>query len=147
MAEGEVAGLDFVLDGFGKRNKRRKLATLARSLPVRCGHLFLGQLEVLAKSLIGAGLLHGVEIGALEVFDDGHLKCLLVGDLADDGGDGGFAGLAAGEPAAFAGDELVLYVAFCGSEGRTTMGWTTPEAAMDWASSVSSASSKRVRVW
>ena len=80
----------------GKRNKRRKLATLARSLPVRCGHLLLGQLEVVAKSLIGAGLLHGVEVGALEIFDDGHLKCLLIRHLADDGGDGGFAGFAAG---------------------------------------------------
>src|SRR3979411_1266578 len=31
--------------------------------------------------------------------------------------------------------------------GLTTIGWTTPEAAMDWVSSVSWASSKRVRVW
>ena len=32
-------------------------------------------------------------------------------DLADYGGDGGFLGLAAGQPAAFAGDELVLSAA------------------------------------
>ncbi len=70
------------------------------------GHLLLGEAEVAGEALVGAGLLDRVEVLALEVLDDGDLHRLLVGDLADDGGDGGFAGALGGEPAALSGDEL-----------------------------------------
>ena len=90
----------------GSRSRRRKLATVVRSLPVRCGHLLLGHVELAGEPLEGAGLLHGVEVGALQIFDDGDLHRLLVRDLAQDGGDGGLAGQLRGAPAALAGDEL-----------------------------------------
>ncbi len=78
--------------GSGNFNKRRKLDTLARSF--RCATAICSWViwKSLAEPLIGAGLLHGVEVGALQVLDDGHLQRLLVGDLADDGRDGRFAG-------------------------------------------------------
>ena len=93
--------------GSGNFNKRRKLETAGAVFAGARGHLFLGHLEVLAKAMIGAGLLHGVQVGALQVLDDGHLHRLLIGHFADDGWDGFFAGACGGQPAALAGDELV----------------------------------------
>ena len=63
-------------------------------------------MEFAGKALKGAGLLHGVQVGALQVFDDGDLHRLFVGDLAEDGGNGRLAGQLRGTPAAFASDEL-----------------------------------------
>ena len=63
-------------------------------------------MELAGESVEGAGLLHGIEVSALEVLNDGDLHGLLVGDLAEDGGDGGLAGALRGEPATLAGDEL-----------------------------------------
>ena len=71
-----------------------------------------------AEALVGAGLLDRVEILALEVLNDGDLHCLLVGDLADDGGNGVFTGTLGGQPAALAGDELEA----SGDGWRTVMG-------------------------
>ena len=72
------------------------------------GHLVLGEAEVAAQALEGARLLDRVEVLAQQVLDDGHLHGLLVGDVADERGDGGEAGLARGFPAALAGDDLVV---------------------------------------
>jgi hypothetical protein len=71
------------------------------------GHLLLGHLELAAETVEGARLLHGVEVGALEIFDDGHLHRLFIRGRANDGGDGGLAGFARGHEAALAGDELI----------------------------------------
>ena len=82
--------------------------TLARSLPVRVAICSWVILEFAAKSLICAGLFHGVQVGALQVLHDCHLKCLLIRHLADYCGDGFFVGFGGGQPAAFAGEELVV---------------------------------------
>ncbi len=64
-------------------------------------------MELAREALESAGLLHGIQVGALEIFNDRYLHRLLVGDLAEDGGDGFFAGQLRGAPAAFAGNELI----------------------------------------
>ena len=107
VAEGDVAGLDVLLDGCRELEEAEEVGDAGAVFAGARGHLLLGEVEVLGEALVGAGLLHGVEVGALEVFDDGHLHRLAVGDFADDGRDGRFAGALRGEPAALAGDELV----------------------------------------
>ena len=52
-------------------------------------HLLLGHVKFARQALEGAGLLHRVEVGPLQVFDDGDLHGLLIGDLTEDGRDGG----------------------------------------------------------
>ena len=63
-------------------------------------------MELAGEAVEGAGLLHGVQVGALQVFNDGDFHRLLVGDLAQESGDGGLARELRGAPASFAGDEL-----------------------------------------
>ncbi len=63
-------------------------------------------MELARKPLEGARLLHRVQVGALQIFDDGDLHRLLVGDLAQNGGNRRLAGNLRGAPAALAGDEL-----------------------------------------
>jgi hypothetical protein len=105
--------------------------------------LFLGHLEVVAQAVVGAGLLHWVQVGALQIFDDGDLHRLLVRHVAQDGGYGGFAGQLGGEPAALAGDQWKRLSA----SGRTSTGCTTPLAAIEAESSLSPLSSTVARVW
>ena len=86
------------------------MATEARSLPVRWAICSCVILKWWAEAIVGSGLFHGVQIGALKIFDDGHLHRLLVGYVAQDSGHGGLAGHLGGEPAALAGDQLKTIV-------------------------------------
>jgi hypothetical protein len=54
------------------------------------------------------GAVDGVEVFALDVFDQGHLGLSDGVDVADEGGDGGQAGELGRPKAALAGDELEL---------------------------------------
>ena len=102
----ELVGLDEGENLVGELEQAEEVGDRGAVLAGALGHLLLGEAEIAGEALVGAGLLDRVEVLALEVLDDGDLHRLLVGDLADDGGDGGFAGALGGEPAALAGDEL-----------------------------------------
>ena len=143
VSEAELGGFDQGEDIGGELEQAQEVGDRGAVLAGALRHLLLGEAEFAGEALVGAGLLDGVEILALEVLDDGDLHGLLVGDLADDGGDGGFAGALGGEPAALSGDELEAFAGL----GRTVMGWMTPETWMDSASSLRAVSSKWVRVW
>jgi hypothetical protein len=68
----------------------------------------VGEGEVLQELGVGGGLLHGVEVGAVEVLHHGLLERGEVVGLADQHGHGGQAGSPRRPPPALAGDELVL---------------------------------------
>ena len=106
MSEAELGGFDQGEDLGGELEQAQEVGDRGAVLAGALRHLLLGEAEFAGEALVGAGLLDGIEILALEVLDDGDLHGLLVGDLADDGGDGGFAGALGGEPAALSGDEL-----------------------------------------
>ena len=106
VSEGELGGLDHGEHFGGKLEQAQEVGDRGAVLAGALGHLLLGEAEVAGEALEGAGLLDRVEVLALEILNDGDLHRLLVGDLADDGGDGGLAGALRGEPAALAGDEL-----------------------------------------
>ena len=55
-------------------NRRKVLAIAERLRPTRCGHVLLGQPEVLDELLVGRRLLERVEILAVEVLDQRLLE-------------------------------------------------------------------------
>src|SRR5215467_722490 len=70
------------------------------------GDRFLRQVKFIHQPLERARSLHGVQVFALDVFDERHLEGKLVGNLPDDGGDSVQTCALCGTPATFAGDEL-----------------------------------------
>ena len=63
-------------------------------------------MELARKTIKGACLFHGVQVGALQVFNDGDLHCLFVRNLAEVGRNCGLSGKLGSTPAALACDEL-----------------------------------------
>ena len=74
------------------------------------GGLLLSQVELPDQLGVAPGFLDGVEVFALEVFDEGQLQGGAIIGLADDDGDLGQAEHLGGAPAAFAGDQLEMIV-------------------------------------
>ena len=81
----------------------------ARPVPADAlADLLLCQPELLDEPSIALGLLEGVEVGALEVLDQGQLEGLGRRDVTDHGRDLVQARELRGPPAALAGDESVV---------------------------------------
>ena len=74
------------------------------------GGLLLSQVELPDQLGVAPGFLDGVEVFALEVFDEGQFQDGAIIGLADDDGDLGQAEHLGGAPAAFAGDQLEMIV-------------------------------------
>ena len=122
MSEAELGGFDQGEDLGGELEQAQEVGDRGAVLAGALRHLLLGEAEFAGEALVGAGLLDGIEVLALEVLDDGDLHGLLVGDLADDGGDGGFAGALGGEPAALSGDELEAFADGADGDGLDDAG-------------------------
>ncbi len=118
----ELIGLDHGEHLGGELEKAQEIGDRGAVFAGALRHLLLGEAEFAGEALVGAGLLDRIEILALEVLDDGDLHRLLVGDLADDGRDGGFSGALRGEPAALAGDELVASGMLADGDGLNDAG-------------------------
>ncbi len=71
------------------------------------GHLLLAVVEALDKVAIAGRFFDGVEVGALDVLDDGEFEDFLVVEAADDDRHRVQARTLGGAPAAFAGDDLI----------------------------------------
>ena len=67
----------------------------------------VGDAELVEQLLIGGRLFQRVQLGSVNVLEQGVPKHALVGGLADDRGDGREAGLLGGAPAALPHDELI----------------------------------------
>ena len=91
-----------------------------------------------------AGFLDRVQVLALDVLDQADAERGLVGHVAHERRHLLEAGHARRAPAPLAGEDLVLRRR---PTGRTTIGWITPRARIESASSASDASSMRVRGW
>src|SRR6185312_1432677 len=107
MAEGDIARLNVPLHRSRELEQAEEVRYAGAVFAGARGHLLLSEVEVLGEPLVGAGLLHRVQIGALKVFDDGHLHRLAIRDFADDGRDGRFAGALRSKPAAFTRNQLI----------------------------------------
>lgn len=81
------------------------------------GDIFLAEMEFLGEAGEGFSFFDGVEVFALEIFDEGEFEDFLIGGFADDEGGFGEARALGGAPASFAGDEFEEIAAFAGDEG------------------------------
>ncbi len=106
MAEGKFAGLDTSLNGWGQLEQAKEVGNGRAVLAGALRHLLLGHMELARKALEGSRLFHRVQIGALQVLDDGDFHRLLIGDLAQDCRHSLLAGQLRGAPAALAGNQL-----------------------------------------
>jgi hypothetical protein len=79
--------------------------------------LLLRQAELVGQLAIRVSLLDGIEIGALDVFDEGNGQLVALGHLADDRRHAVEAGHLGRTDASFAGHELVAVQDF-GDEDR-----------------------------
>ena len=110
------------------------LAICGRLLPMTSAEPRLRITVLVDELLVAERLLERVEVGALNVLDDGKLERLLVGDVMNDDRHVVQAGLLRRPPAPLAGDDLVGLRGAAGG-GRTRIGWTTPFSRIEAASS------------
>ena len=81
------------------------------------GDIFLAEMEFLGEASEGFGFFDGVEVFALEIFDEGEFEDFLIGSFANDEGGFGEARALGGTPASFSGNEFEEIAAFAGDEG------------------------------
>ena len=86
---------------YGVRDRRSALANAF-------GDLILGETEIAMEPFVRAGLLDGIQIFALEVFDQSELENLAIAGCANDRRRLDKLELASGAPAAFTGNKFVL---------------------------------------
>jgi hypothetical protein len=114
----KLARLNAGLHRGRQLQQTQKLADRGAILAGAHGHLLLGHVELAREPLEGARLLHRVQVGALQILDDGDLHRLLVGDLAQNGRDGLLAGQLRGPPAPLAGDKLEAAIGLRADQDR-----------------------------
>ena len=86
VADGEGSGGDGLADGVGEVEEAQGVGDGGAGLADALGDLFLGEAGFVGEGAVGEGFFDGVEVGALEVLDEGHLAHFEVGGGADEGG-------------------------------------------------------------
>jgi len=117
MAYGEPPGFQVAFyvgvegeEAQGVGDRCARLADAARDF-------FLREAEIFLEALVGGGFFDGVEVLALEVFDECEFEDFAVGGRADDGWCFFEGELEGGAPATFAGDKLEGVADFANDEG------------------------------
>ena len=100
----------------GNFSSRIALATAARLLPTLRGNLLLSELELFGELRVTVRFLDGIEIFALEIFDERQFKHRAVVGLADDDGNLRQLQQLRRAPAAFAGDQFKIAAALADDE-------------------------------
>ena len=118
------------------------LATWLRLLPTSLRHLLLGAAETVHQLLIGRRLFDRIEVGALDILDDGDFQRLGVGQLAHHHRHVMQLGHLGRAPAALARHDLVA----CRRRWAAP-GWacSTPFSLIEAARSASGSSAKVLR--
>ena len=78
--------------------------------------VFLAKIEFRGQTRKSLGFVDGVEVGALEVFDESEFEHVAIGGLTDNNGSFGQAGSLRGPPAAFTGDQFKFRPNFANDE-------------------------------
>ncbi|MNJ36540.1 hypothetical protein D3C77_313310 [compost metagenome] len=106
MAGRQVAAHHVLAHRLGQLQQAQGVGHVAAALADHPRQGVLGAAEALHQHGVGVGLLHRVEIGALDVLDDADLQHLDVLHLAHHDRHLAQAGGLGGAPATFAGDDL-----------------------------------------
>ena len=108
MAGGEGALLHEGQHLVGQGQQAQGVGDSGAALAHLLGHLLLGETVLLHQGAVAPGLLGGVQVLPLEVFDQAQLHHLPVVRLDDNGGDLLEPGGLGRPPPALAGDNLVV---------------------------------------
>ena len=81
-----------------------------RLLPIEFGQLLLGVAELLEQQAIGARLFQRIEVGALDVLDQGDFQRLAIRQFADENRNVMNAGALRGAPAPLARDDFIFSI-------------------------------------
>ncbi len=109
VAHGEFSLPHHLLDVFGQFQESHVIGEGGAVFPDAFGGLLLGELEACGVASVGFGAFDGVQIAAVDIFDECPLEHVLFFGAADDGGDGFESGELGGFAAAFAGDDLIPF--------------------------------------
>ena len=95
------------------------------------------QAELLDQAQQRTGFFQGIEVFALDVLDERHGDRVLIGDIANDGGNLGKPRHLRRAPAPLAGDDFIAlrFDREGRGSGRTRMGCTKPRDLIESASS------------
>ena len=105
---GQLAGTHELEHGLRQRQEPQQVGDVAPALAESLGQPLLGVAEAVHQLAIALRLLERVEVGALDVLDDGELQHLGVVEVSEDRRQRVDAGELRRPPAPLAGDDLVL---------------------------------------
>ena len=86
MTQGEGPLSDEPLYVFGEGKQAQRISNRGSVLSYGLGDLLMGQSKIIDELSVAFRLFDGVEVLALEVFDEGEREQLLVGNVPNDGG-------------------------------------------------------------
>ena len=107
MAGGDRARGEQGAAVLGQLGQAQRVGDVAAALADDAGDVGVGVAVIGGELRVAVGLFERVEIGALDVLDDGDFERLAVAGLDDEDRDFVQAGALGGAPAPFAGDDLV----------------------------------------
>jgi hypothetical protein len=104
---GQPPLLQHLLDRFGQLEQPQAVGDRGPTLPQTACQVFLAEPLLFGQEAIGAGLLHGVEVLPLDVFQQRQLQHFIVGHVEYDDGDFRKTRFLGGTPTALAGHDFV----------------------------------------
>ncbi len=104
VAGGDAALFDKLTNGSFELEQTEGVGDGGAIFSGALGDLLLSEVELVGKALEGVGLLDGIEILALEVFDEGHFHRHTLRYVTDDNGHAVHFGALSGAPTPFASD-------------------------------------------
>ena len=110
VSGGQFARTHQRLHRLGQLEQPQRVGDVRAALADDLRHVLLAMIKFLHQRQIAAGLLDGVEIGALHVFDDGEFQRLRIGRLHHGDRHVMQIGALRRAPAPFAGDDLEAVV-------------------------------------
>jgi hypothetical protein len=118
MALGDLAADDAVADLGFQLEQPERVGNRHPVLADAAGDFVLGVAVLLDQPAVGRGLLDGIKVRALDVFDKRQFQQLDIRRLADDDRDGCQPGQPRGLQPALPGDELVTARSVAGDDQR-----------------------------
>jgi hypothetical protein len=107
VAFGDVAAGERLLDGRLEVEQSKRVGYGGPGPADPSGYVVLRQAELIGQLPVGASLLHGVEVGTLDILDDRDGQLVALGHLANDCRDAFQTGHLSGSDASLTGHELV----------------------------------------
>lgn len=116
MACGEAAVFDHFADWIFEAQKAEGVCDGYTLLARALGGFFLREMKFLHQAVESLRLLDGIQVFALEVFDERDFHGFLVGNIVNDDGNAVHGDKLCGAPAAFASEELISCGTFANDE-------------------------------